>query len=95
MEDDRCLNKTGDNDLVPLRREALAMAVRDFCAGGKNDCAGKLYRGVIEAVEKPLIETALRKTQGNKIKAARFLGINRNTLSAKIRHLDIDAEKYR
>jgi DNA-binding protein Fis len=95
MDNDRCLNKMGGNDLRPLQREALAKAVRDFCAGIQEDCGRKLYRCVIEAVENPLIEAALRKTQGNKIKAAGFLGINRNTLHAKIKRLEIDAEKYR
>ncbi len=49
-----------------------------------------LYRTVIEAVEKPLIEKVLQKTQGNQLKAAKILGINRNTLHAKIKKLGIN-----
>jgi two-component system nitrogen regulation response regulator GlnG len=55
----------------------------------------KIYRAVIESVEKPLIEMALKRTFGNKLKAAKILGINRNTLHAKIRKLKIDASRYK
>jgi len=50
---------------------------------------GNLYRSIIKDIEKPLIEWALKKTKGNQIKAARILGINRNTLRYKIRNLGI------
>lgn len=49
-----------------------------------------LYRFVLRAVEKPLIESALEKTEGNQLKAAKFLGINRNTLRSKMRKLGIE-----
>lgn len=50
----------------------------------------KLYRKVIDSVEKKLIESVLEKTEGNQIQAADILGINRNTLRAKIRKLRIE-----
>jgi two-component system, NtrC family, nitrogen regulation response regulator GlnG len=40
-------------------------------------------------VERPLISMCLGLTGGNQIKAAEILGVNRNTLRAKIRSLDI------
>jgi len=43
-----------------------------------------LHKIVLEQVEKPLIELALRVYNGNQIKTARMLGINRNTLKKKI-----------
>lgn len=51
------------------------------------------YRYVMEAVEKPLIEKALATTGGNQLAAARLLGINRNTLRARIRALAIKVGK--
>ena len=48
-----------------------------------------LYDRVLKVVEKPLIERTLIATKGNQIKAAKVLGINRNTLRKKIRELDI------
>lgn len=50
----------------------------------------KLYRRVIDSVEKKLIESVLQKTEGNQIQAADILGINRNTLRTKIRKLGIE-----
>jgi two-component system nitrogen regulation response regulator GlnG len=50
---------------------------------------GQVYRDVIERIERPLIEGALARTDGNQIKAAALLGINRNTLRKKIVELEI------
>ena len=43
-----------------------------------------LHRIVLEQVERPLIELALRVYNGNQVKTAKMLGINRNTLKKKI-----------
>jgi two-component system nitrogen regulation response regulator GlnG len=44
-----------------------------------------LYDTVISEVEKALLSLTLKKTKGNQIKAAKILGINRNTLNKKIK----------
>jgi len=51
---------------------------------------GAIYRGILERVERPLLETVLRHTDGNQIRAAALLGINRNTLRKKIAELHIE-----
>jgi DNA-binding NtrC family response regulator len=48
-----------------------------------------LYETVISEVERALLELALRETKGNKLRAARALGMNRNTFKAKIKQLGI------
>jgi DNA-binding NtrC family response regulator len=48
-----------------------------------------LYDMVIPEVEKALIVMVMKETKGNQIKAARLLGINRNTLRSKIKKLGI------
>ncbi len=48
-----------------------------------------LYERVLREVEGPLISLSLEATRGNQLKAARLLGLNRNTLRKKIRKLDI------
>lgn len=55
---------------------------------GNHDVEG-VYKAVMGQVEKPLMEETLTHVQGNKLKAARILGINRNTLSRKIRTYNI------
>jgi cellulose synthase/poly-beta-1,6-N-acetylglucosamine synthase-like glycosyltransferase len=54
-----------------------------------------LYKSILEAIEKPLIEHILERTEGNQLKAARILGINRNTIRTKIKRLGIVVEKWR
>ncbi len=48
-----------------------------------------LFDMVIPEVEKSLILMAMKETRGNQIRAARLLGINRNTLRSKIKKLGI------
>jgi two-component system, NtrC family, nitrogen regulation response regulator GlnG len=48
-----------------------------------------LYETVLSEVEKSLIHIILRETGGNQLRAARALGINRNTLRAKIKEYKI------
>ena len=56
---------------------------------------GVLYKSVLEAIEKPLLEQTLERCEGNQLKAARILGINRNTMRAKIKKLNIDVSKWK
>jgi len=56
---------------------------------------GVLYKSVLEAVEKPLLEQTLERCEGNQLKAARILGINRNTMRTKIKKLGIDVSKWK
>jgi two-component system nitrogen regulation response regulator GlnG len=66
--------------------ELVESAVEAALASGDD---GRVYRELIESVERPLIETVLRHTEGNQIRAAALLGINRNTLRKKIGELGI------
>nr|MBU1327993.1 Fis family transcriptional regulator [Candidatus Omnitrophota bacterium] len=60
-----------------------------------NTEIGAVYKIVVEAVERPLIEKVLERTFGNQIKAAKILGINRNTLRSKIHKFGIKPEKWK
>ncbi|MBI5848157.1 MAG: sigma-54-dependent Fis family transcriptional regulator [Nitrospirae bacterium] len=48
-----------------------------------------LYDTVLSEVEKALISIVLKETNGNQLKTARLLGINRNTLRTKIKEYKI------
>jgi DNA-binding protein Fis len=56
---------------------------------------GALYKCVVEIIEKSLIEHTLERTEGNQLKAARILGINRNTMRAKVKKFGISPEKWK
>jgi transcriptional regulator with GAF, ATPase, and Fis domain len=50
---------------------------------------GRLMSDIVSLVERTLILTALKKSNNIQLTAARFLGINRNTLHKKIKELKI------
>ncbi len=52
-----------------------------------------LYNIVLEQVERPLIELALKAYNGNQVKTAIMLGINRNTLKKKIDNYKLKPKK--
>jgi len=60
-----------------------------FDAHGDGLPMAGLYDRILREIERPLIALTLAATQGNQVKAADVLGINRNTLRKKIRDLDI------
>jgi two-component system nitrogen regulation response regulator GlnG len=45
---------------------------------------------VLPAVERELVIEALKETQGNQVRAAEILGLNRNTLRKKIQDLGVE-----
>jgi len=73
----------------------LAKAIEDAENFFLYEKEGKLYKFLLNIVEKPLIENVLRKTEGNQLKAAKILGINRNTLHAKIEKLKINIRDFK
>jgi two-component system nitrogen regulation response regulator GlnG len=54
-----------------------------------------LFDRVMAEVERPLIKLTLAATRGNQLRAARMLGLNRNTLRKRIHDLDIALERPR
>ncbi len=53
-----------------------------------------LYERMVAEIERPLIELALKRAGGNQVRAARMLGLNRNTLRKKITDHRIVLTKY-
>ena len=73
----------------------LDKAIRDIEELFFYEKEGELYEFLLCAVEKPLIENVLYKTEGNQLRAAKVLGINRNTLHMKIKKLNIDVNRFK
>lgn len=76
-------------NLEQLRRHANMIYKNFLDLSAQNLGTPKLYRRIVNTVEKKLIESILEKTEGNQVQAAEILGINRNTLRNKIRKLGI------
>ena len=49
-----------------------------------------LYKLIIEATEKPMIQAILKHTNGNQTVASQLLGISRITLRKKLKQLNIE-----
>jgi two-component system nitrogen regulation response regulator GlnG len=77
---------SAEPDAADLLRRLIE---RDVQNALENRETGEIYRAWLERVERPLLETVLSHTDGNQIRAAALLGINRNTLRKKIADLGI------
>tara|TARA_B100000767_G_scaffold21156_1_gene19030 strand:- start:786 stop:1019 length:234 start_codon:yes stop_codon:yes gene_type:complete len=55
-----------------------------------GDKPNAIYEMVINTVEKPLLLYIMNKTEGNQSKAAKMLGLNRNTLRKKLKLYNLD-----
>lgn len=51
---------------------------------------GDVYRAAVAIIERPLLAHVLATTGGNQLRAARLLGLNRNTLRKRCRELGLD-----
>jgi Fis family transcriptional regulator, factor for inversion stimulation protein len=75
------------------RASEIAECVRKSLEKYFKDLDGErprtVYEMVMKNVEKPMIEVVLDYAEGNQTVAAKWLGINRNTLRKKIEQLKI------
>jgi two-component system nitrogen regulation response regulator GlnG len=76
--------KSGADSFDELVTTTLPSLVSEATAEG-----GRLYRSVMARVELPLLRHALELCGGNQLKAAKLLGINRNTLRKRLRLLGL------
>ena len=54
---------------------------------------GRIHREALELLERPLLAHVLALTGGNQLRAARLLGLNRNTLRKRCRELSLPATR--
>lgn len=77
-----------DGDIEKLIKERIEK-MRNYM-GDLSEMKGfSLYDIIISEVERALISTVLKETDGNQLKSSKILGINRNTLRKKIKDLKI------
>ncbi len=73
---------------LPLRTHA-EHALNEYFASLNGHGPAHLYDMVLREVEEPLFKAVLDYTEGNQVRAARILGINRGTLRKKLRQLGL------
>lgn len=77
------------NGREPILEDFVEKKLRDFLRKARA-CEGRnIYNLLLQEFERPLFTLTLKETRGNQIQAAQLLGVNRNTLRKKIRHLKI------
>jgi two-component system nitrogen regulation response regulator GlnG len=79
--------------LDPLEPPEFEAAVTHWLQA-EEPAPGTLYHRALAAFEKPLIEHALAETRGNQLRAAKLLGINRNTLRKRVVELGIEPDRF-
>ncbi|MES2495068.1 MAG: nitrogen regulation protein NR(I) [Pseudomonadota bacterium] len=78
----------GNGGLADAVEQHLA---RYFATFGRDLPPDGMYDRVLAEIERPLLELSMAAAKGNQLRAARLLGINRNTLRKKLTDLQIDA----
>ncbi len=73
--------------------DVVRLKLREYFRQIGNVEPKDLYELILQRVERPLIELTLERTQGNQLRAASMLGINRNTLHKKIADLHIEVRR--
>lgn len=70
-------------------RECVRQAVDSYIQKMDGHPTDGLHKLLISEVEKPLLETVMKHTGSNQVRAAQLLGINRTTLRSKLKKYDI------
>ena len=75
------------SDAWPKLEMFLNSKLSNYIDNSPLSLHGNLYQLLLPQIEKSVFRYALKKTKGNKNRAATFLGLHRNTLNKKIQNL--------
>ncbi|PKK91466.1 MAG: hypothetical protein CVV64_06845 [Candidatus Wallbacteria bacterium HGW-Wallbacteria-1] len=85
------------HDATMEPEEILAMTVREMTQELLRELpsgeSGTIFDQVTATVESAMVETVMKKTQGNQVKAASVLGINRHTLRSKLKKYNLETDR--
>jgi two-component system nitrogen regulation response regulator GlnG len=76
-------------DEAHLLRRLVERQARALLLAAQRAGSGDIYHAILHEVERSLLQVILDATDGNQVRTADLLGINRNTLRKKIRALGI------
>jgi two-component system, NtrC family, nitrogen regulation response regulator GlnG len=71
-----------------VERKARALFLTAQAVGN-----GEIYHVILNEIERFLLQVILDETDGNQLRTADLLGINRNTLRKKIRTLGVEVRR--
>ncbi len=101
MARDDIIDHSSVKDVLPAARPANEADIRhgldaavETWIDSERPAEGTWYHAALAAFEKPLFEHVLERTEGNQLRAARMLGINRNTLRKRLSELGIVPESF-
>lgn len=73
----------------PTLAQAVESSLKHYFDSLNGEMPTRLHQMVIYEVEKSLFESVMNLTEGNQTRAARVLGINRNTLRSRLAKFDL------
>jgi two-component system, NtrC family, nitrogen regulation response regulator GlnG len=79
----------GSGDAASRWADAVADAVPAIVGALRSGGSIRIYRETMALMERPLLAHILALTGGNQLRAARLLGVNRNTLRKRCRDLGL------
>jgi len=83
------MRKTKKNTTGPLG-ECVTRTLKRYFADLNGEQPTGIYGMVIGEIERPLLDLVMEHADQNQTRAAKMLGINRNTLRKKLEHYGID-----
>ena len=81
---EKLTNKKKNNEHGGLSLTIEKHLHKYFAAHGNELPPPELYKRILKEVERPLLKVSLDATNGNQLKTANLLGLNRNTLRKKL-----------
>jgi two-component system nitrogen regulation response regulator GlnG len=82
-----------DEDDTHALRRLVERKARSLLLNAQSDGNGEIYHLVLGEIERFLLQVVLDETDGNQLRTADLLGINRNTLRKKIRELGVEVRR--
>jgi DNA-binding protein Fis len=83
-------DRTGSSAALGALTHLIADAIPPLIHQLATSRPGRVYRDALELLERPLLAHMLGLTGGNQLRAARLLGLNRNTLRKRCRALHLE-----
>jgi two-component system, NtrC family, nitrogen regulation response regulator GlnG len=82
-----------DEDEAYSLRRLVERRARTLLLDVQPAGTGDIYHSILHEVERHLLQVILDETDGNQLRTADLLGINRNTLRKKIRELGVEVRR--